>query len=243
MMWVLAVDTSSPGGAVALLRDDDVIVERAGHPGTSHVVQLPGAIADVLAEAALTPKALDLLAVASGPGAFTALRVGLATVQGLAVSLDRPTVGVSSLAAAAWRYFDAHPGAVCCAVWLEGGRGDVFAAAFRRPGDGSGWPLSEAAAPTVATPPATLERWRHVLPADAPLLLGPGGPGRRDAVASGRLVVAGEAPLAVPVARIAWRAHAAGLSGPPHALAPLYVRRPDAEVERDRRLGVGAPSR
>ena len=81
------------------------------------------------------------------------------------------------------------------------------------------------------------------MPADAPLLLGPGGGGRAEAMAAGWAVVAADAPLAVPIGRIAWRAHAAGRSGPPHALAPLYVRRPDAEVERDRRLGVGGPSR
>ena len=243
MMWVLAIDTSSPGGAVALLRDDDVIVEHAGDPAVSHVVRLPGALAEVLAAATLAPSALDLLAVASGPGAFTGLRVGLATVQGLALALDRPTVGVSSLAAAAWRYFDQEPAIATCAVWLDGARGDVFAAAFARPAGGAGaWPLEEIVAPSVDTPAATLERWRQVVPAGAPLLLGPGARGREQAIAAGRLVVAAEAPLAVPVGRIAWRAHAAGRSGPPHALAPLYVRRPDAEVERDRRLGVGVPS-
>ncbi len=134
MMWVLALDTSSPGGAVALLRDDEPAVERAGDPALSHVERLPRAIADVLAEADLQPSALDLLAVASGPGAFTGLRVGLATVQGLALALDRPAIGVSALAAAAWRAFAGEPAMTICGVWLDAARGDVFAAAFGRAG-------------------------------------------------------------------------------------------------------------
>ena len=81
MMWVLALDTSSPGGAVAVLRDDEVVVERAGDPKRSHAERLPRVVADALADAGLAPRALDVLAVASGPGAFTGLRVGLATEE------------------------------------------------------------------------------------------------------------------------------------------------------------------
>jgi hypothetical protein len=52
--------------------------------------------------------------------------------------------------------------------------------------------------------------------------------------------VVADLPLAGAVGRIAGRLHAAGRTGPPHALAPIYVRRPDAEVERDRRRAAGA---
>lgn len=238
-MWVLAVDTSSPAGAVALLRDSEVVVERRGDPAHSHAARLPGLAAGVLAEAGLAPPALDLLAVAAGPGAFTALRVGLATVQGLALALDRPAVGVSSLAATAWRHFQEAPALTCCAVWLDGARGDVFAAVFARPAPPATWPLDEVAAATVAAPLTTAALWQSTVPADAPVLLGPGAPGREAAGAAGRIVIAVEQPLAVPVGRIGRLVHLAGGSGPPHALAPLYVRRPDAEVERDRRLGAG----
>ena len=152
MMWVLALDTSSPGGAVALLRDDEPAVERAGDPALSHAERLPRAIADVLAEAGLPPSALDLLAVASGPGAFTGLRVGLATVQGLALALDRPAIGVSALAAAAWRAFAGEPAMAVCGVWLDAARGDVFAAAFGRPA---------APLPTGRWSSSPLRRWRR----------------------------------------------------------------------------------
>jgi tRNA threonylcarbamoyladenosine biosynthesis protein TsaB len=244
MMWVLALDTSSPGGAVALLRDDEPAVERAGDSAFSHAERLPRAIADVLAEAELPPSALDLLAVASGPGAFTGLRVGLATVQGLALALDRPAVGVSALAAAAWRAFAGEPALTICGVWLDAARGEVFAAAFGRPAAPlPDWPLVELAAASVATPALTLHEWHGVVPQHAPLLLGPAARGRDEASAAGHPIVAAEAPLAVAVGRIGRLAHLAGQSGPPHALTPLYVRRPDAEVERDRRLGVDVSGR
>jgi tRNA threonylcarbamoyladenosine biosynthesis protein TsaB len=238
MMWVLAVDTSSPGGAVALLRDSDLVVERHGAPEWSHAEHLPAMLAALLADAGIAPSALDLFAVATGPGSFTGLRVGLATVQGLALALDRLTVGVPSLAATAWRHFHDAPQTSRCGVWRDGARGDVFAAAFSRPASGS-WPLDDLTAVTVAAPRVVAAAWESMLPPDAPVLLGPGAPGREAAAAAGRVVIAADLPLAVPVGRIGRLVHDAGGSGPPHAVAPLYVRRPDAEVERDRRLGRG----
>jgi tRNA threonylcarbamoyladenosine biosynthesis protein TsaB len=241
MMWVLAVDTSSPGGAVALLRDSEVVVERRGEPDHSHAEHLPPMLAAVLADAGIPPSAIDLFTVATGPGSFTGLRVGLAAVQGLALALDRPTVGVPSLAATAWRYFQDTPQSPRCGVWRDGARGDVFAAAFGRPASGS-WPLDDLTAVTVAAPGAVAVAWESVVAPDAPVLLGPGAPGREAATATGRIVIAADQPLAVPVGRIGRLIHHAGGSGPPHSLVPLYVRRPDAEVERDRRRGR-APTR
>lgn len=241
MIWILAVDTSSPVGAVALVRDDAVVIDRAGDPAVSHAERLPAAIDAVLVEAGVRATTLDVLAVAAGPGAFTGLRVGLATIQGLALALDRPTAGVSSLAAVAWRQFDGWHGCDCCGVWLDGARGDVFAAAYRRPPAADvSWPLVEIAPATVARPDATLAAWHDLLPLDGPLLLGPGGTRHAQAAGYARSVVVADRPLAGAVGRIAGRLHAAGLTGPPHALAPIYVRRPDAEVERDRRRAAGA---
>jgi len=240
MIWILAVDTSSPGGAVALVGGDRVVLDRAGDPVMSHAEQLPAAIGAALAEAGVPATALDVLAVAAGPGAFTGLRVGLATIQGLALALDRPTAGVSSLAAVAWRHFDSHRENDSCGVWLDGARGDVFAAAYRRPAATDSWPLVELAAPTVARPDAVLTAWHSGLRLDGPLLLGPGGTRHADAAGTARPVVVADRPLAGAVGRIAGRLHAAGRTGPPHALAPIYVRRPDAEVERDRRRAAGA---
>ena len=244
MMWVLALDTSSPGGAVALLRDDEPAVERAGDPALSHAERLPRAIADVLAEAGLQPSALDLLAVASGPGAFTGLRVGLATVQGLALALDRPAIGVSALAAAAWRAFAGEPAMTVCGVWLDAARGDVFAAAFGRPAAPlPDWPLVELAAASVATPALTLHEWHGVVPRARAAAAGTGRTRPRRGLRGRASHRCRRGAAGGRRGRIGRRAHLAGHSGPPHALTPLYVRRPDAEVERDRRLGVDVSGR
>ncbi|MGD9904629.1 MAG: tRNA (adenosine(37)-N6)-threonylcarbamoyltransferase complex dimerization subunit type 1 TsaB [Vicinamibacterales bacterium] len=243
MFWILAVDTSAPGGAVALVANDAVVVERAGDPAVSHGERLPAAIDAVLADAGLTAAALDLMAVAAGPGAFTGLRVGLATIQGLALALDRPAVGVGCLPALAWRHFEVDAHADACGVWLDGARGDVFAAAFRRAdATASTWPPVEIAAPVVVPPEVALAGWREVLAGGAPLVLGPGA-ARHAAAAGDRPATVADQPLAGTVGRIGGRLHAAGAAGPPHALIPIYVRRPDAEVERDRRRAAGASTR
>jgi tRNA A37 threonylcarbamoyladenosine modification protein TsaB len=151
---------------------------------------------------------------------------------------------VSSLAATAWRVFADHGVVTACGVWLDAARGDVFAAAFARPAAGaSDWPLVELLSPEVATPDAVLREARAALPAGAPIVLGPGARGREVLDDHGCRVLESPSPLAVAVGRIARRIHAAGGAGPPEALTPLYVRRPDAEVERDRRLGVPTPDR
>ena len=105
-MWLLALETTTREGSVALLRDDDVVAARPGDPALSHAERLPADFAAVLAVAGLAPSAIDLFAVATGPGGFTGLRIGLAAVQGLALSLDRPVAGVASLPALAWAAFD-----------------------------------------------------------------------------------------------------------------------------------------
>jgi tRNA threonylcarbamoyladenosine biosynthesis protein TsaB len=242
-MWVLALDTSAPDGSVAVLRDDTVIVEQRGSADRSHAERLPQALHAALAIAGIGPGALDLLGVATGPGAFTGLRVGLATVQGLALALDRPVAGVSTLAATAWQQLDGAADWSAVGVWLDAARGDVFAAAYARPANRpDGWPLQTLAAPTVAAPDATLALWRDTAAAGVPLVLGAGARGADVARTAGQDVHDARAPLAATLGRLALRAHRAGRSGPPHALAPEYVRRPDAEVERDRRRGPATPA-
>lgn len=100
-MWLLAVDTSSKDASVALLRDDRLVALVAPLSEEQHSVQLFRNIEQALAEASIGLPDLDLYAVASGPGAFTALRVGLTVVKGLAEMHSKPVVPVSVLEAVA----------------------------------------------------------------------------------------------------------------------------------------------
>ena len=103
-MFILGIDTSGRDGSVALARESEGRFEVLGAvplAGGTYSAQLIPAISALLASASLAKSAIDLLAVASGPGSFTGLRVGLSTVKGLAEALKKPIVAVSVLAATA----------------------------------------------------------------------------------------------------------------------------------------------
>jgi tRNA threonylcarbamoyladenosine biosynthesis protein TsaB len=257
---ILALDTTTRAGSVAVTDDDMLLAVVDGDASRTHGERLPGEIARALAEAGLTSRELALLAVAVGPGAFTGLRIGLAAIQGLAMVLEIPVVGVSALDALAWeasavrRDEERH-----VITWMDAQRGEVFAAHYVDPfkGDGGGEPAGEpdtgndnpahqasaaadaASSAVVGHPDAVLSLW-HIGQAEGVIAVGDGAVRYRGALEAryGECCRVIDTPLTLgpAVARIGRRAAARGLAGPPHALQPLYVRRPDAELERQRRL-------
>lgn len=99
-MNLLALDTSSEGCSAALLANGEM-TERFELAPRRHTRLLMPMVKELLAEKALVPADLDVLAFACGPGSFTGLRIATGVVQGLAWGLDIPVVPVSSLAAVA----------------------------------------------------------------------------------------------------------------------------------------------
>ena len=89
-MRVLSLDTTGRTGSLALFVDGRPVDVRTGDPDRSHGQRLPGEIQDLLAAHGLAARDVDLFAVAAGPGSFTGLRVGIATIQGLALVTGRP---------------------------------------------------------------------------------------------------------------------------------------------------------
>jgi tRNA threonylcarbamoyladenosine biosynthesis protein TsaB len=231
---VLALDTTTRGGSVAVADGDRLLAVLAGDESRTHGERLPGEIARALEQAGLTRDRIDLLAVATGPGAFTGLRIGIAAVQGLAMTLNRPVAGVSALDALAEQVLQPAESsdAELIIPWMDAQRGDVFATLIDRR---SGATLE---APAAANPKALLEAWRSHLTNRRAIFIG-------DAATRDRAVIeqAGAglwetrvpAPLAPQIAIIGRRRAENGEAGPPHALEPIYVRRPDAEIERDNR--------
>lgn len=235
-MWVLALDTTSRDGSVALVRGAEVVVERAGDAAWTHAERLPADLRAVLDDAGLPLSAVDLVAVATGPGAFTGLRIGLAAAQGLALALDRPAAGVPSLAALAWDVLDRRPDDAAGA-WVDATRGEVYAAAYRRAPHERAWPLLPLVPPMSASPATVLHAWHGLVPAGLPVALVPPAVAPGGLAAAGLTAVGAAPRLAGLVGRIGALVYAAGGAGPAAALAPEYVRRPDVEIARDRERG------
>jgi tRNA threonylcarbamoyladenosine biosynthesis protein TsaB len=96
-MKILAVDTATKSCSVAVIDGDTLLAESTSFDGQTHSRQLLNIIDTVLGQAGLNIAQLDGFAVSIGPGSFTGLRIGISSVKGLAFSLNKPVVGVSSL--------------------------------------------------------------------------------------------------------------------------------------------------
>jgi tRNA threonylcarbamoyladenosine biosynthesis protein TsaB len=208
---ILAVDTTSEYGSVALLRGDELLDEMPLHAPKGFAQVLYGHLAEILERQALKVGDIDCFAAASGPGSFTGVRVGLACVKGLAEAVGRPAVAVSNLQAIA--LFGTAP---LRAAVLDAHRGEVYGAVYD----------AEARLVTDESV-APFDAWIETLPAGelefvtsgfAPPLAG-----TRFERAAMRL-----APrvLAGAIARLASRAEPRD----PAALDANYVRRSDAEL-------------
>ena len=123
-MRILAIETSSPRGSVALVEHQRCVAALSHERENSHVEELPGLIERVLADAGWAKHSIERVAVGTGPGSFTGLRVGVALAQGISEGLEVPLVGVCSLAAMAGAVPEAVSG-VRCPV-LDARRGEVF---------------------------------------------------------------------------------------------------------------------
>ena len=142
MRWMLVVDTCGAEGAVAVadlsLAEGKQVVSRRGLAGRETQERLMSAIAEVLRESGLSgPRELHALAVVSGPGSFTGVRVGMAAVKGLSEATGLPVIAISRLAMLAAMHRSegnrqdlAHNDVTH--AWLDAGRGDIYAGLYRQ---------------------------------------------------------------------------------------------------------------
>jgi len=101
-MKILAIDTSSTSATCAIMDEDKLLVEYTLNHKLTHSQKIMPMIKDALNSCGLKPEDIDVFAVAKGPGSFTGLRIGVATVNGLAQAVNKKVVGVSTLDALAF---------------------------------------------------------------------------------------------------------------------------------------------
>ncbi|MDI6849010.1 MAG: tRNA (adenosine(37)-N6)-threonylcarbamoyltransferase complex dimerization subunit type 1 TsaB [Candidatus Saccharicenans sp.] len=131
-MLLLAVDTTTRFGSVAVVRGGEVLAEVNYVSPSSHSRQVFRAMDEVIRVAGLKFNDLEGLAVAAGPGSFTGIRIGLSLMKALALASNLPLAGVSALDALALKLL--LPGVEVMAPMIDARKGEVFAAAYRPEG-------------------------------------------------------------------------------------------------------------
>lgn len=227
-MRILAIDTSTAIGSVALLDESTPFAQVSEAVPQRHLEWLAPAIQRLLASAGQQPGQVGAVAVATGPGSFTSLRIGLATALVWARAQNIPIVGVPTLQAMAMSV--EASGLVC--PMLDARRGEVSAALFRRDGT-----LTRVMDVMLAPIDVLLTR----LPTGSPITFTGDALARyASSVRAQRpdavlISPEGQSPLAVAVGRLAWGRLSAGEHDDPYSLRPIYVRPPTDKGElRDR---------
>lgn len=130
-MKILALDSSATVATVALCENDRLLSEYTVNNGNTHSETLLPMIEAVLTSFSLTARDIDLFAASAGPGSFTGVRIGAATLKGLAFGTGKPCVSVSTLEALAFN-LSACAGLICPV--MNARRSQVYTALFRSDG-------------------------------------------------------------------------------------------------------------
>lgn len=222
---ILAVETATLAGSIAIARGEEVIGELSGDPAVSHSNTLLADLDRLLADTQVKLREIDLFAVAVGPGSFTGLRIGIATVKALAATLARPCAAIPTLQTIAL----AGGASDASVVLLPAGRGEVFAQLFSVSIDGTVTAVDE---PSHLAPQKMIDKYgsRQKL-----LWCGEGAITQRELIersSAGKewQIAASPQNLARYVAALALRNYRNDRLVAPDALQAIYVRPSDAEL-------------
>lgn len=223
-MIILALDSAANACSAALLRDGGVVACRLVATERGHSECLAPLIRDVMTEAGISFSRVDVVAVTVGPGAFTGLRIGLATARGLALAAGVPCLGVTTLEAMAHAIPLEQRRGRSVLVVLDAKRSDVYGQAFT-------WNLEPLGPPTALLP----HEVAGLVPA-GPVVVA--GDAAETVVISlenaGHAVTVLEEIRFPDAAVVAALVHARVSAGESMAApAPLYLRPPDARIPTD----------
>ncbi len=228
-MYILGIETSTKTGSVAVLSENGVVAQYCLNIEVTHSERLMTMVDRVLGDTGMTISQLDGFAVAVGPGSFTGLRIGLSTVKGLAIALNRPVAAVPTLLALAWNIpYPAHP---VCAM-LDARKNEVYTAFYIHDGI-----TLRQTMPETAIPLSRLES--HIT--GKTIFTGEAAYVHREQIESlfgGQALIAPRTvvlPSAATVAELGLEMINSGRYTDPDSLVPLYIRRPEAEVAWEKR--------
>jgi tRNA threonylcarbamoyladenosine biosynthesis protein TsaB len=128
-MLLLALDTSTKNSSVAICSESECYVEHTWQSGNNHSVELLATLQRFCIQAQISLSDVELIAVATGPGSFNGVRVALATAKTLALVLQKPLIGVSTLDMIAYQQRASGRDGPVCAI-LEAGRSEIYAASY-----------------------------------------------------------------------------------------------------------------
>ncbi len=230
-MIVLGIDTATPRAGIAVVRGKNTLASLFTDGDKTHSETLLVSLVSLIGKAGITLGDVDLLALGLGPGAFTALRVGVTTVKALSYGLAVPVVGISTLdvlARGVMEYEGGYKGLV--APVIDARKGEVYTALFRTDGNGD---IGKIGDYLNLTP----EELFSSIESDI-LVLG-----------NGVSVLGDDLKKNIKIApKKFWDPNPSVLSfmaidkfmesggDDPSTITPLYVRRSDAEMNRDRNV-------
>ena len=222
---ILAVETATLAGSLALTRGEELIASVSGDPAVSHSNTLLADLDKLLSRTTFKLADIDLFAVAVGPGSFTGLRIGIATVKGLAATLAKPCAAVPTLQAVAL----AGGVSEASVALLPAGRGEVFAQLFSVSADA----VTALDEPSHIAPQKMIDKYSSL---EKAVWCGEGALAQRELIESSAAakdwrVAPRTDNLARYVAALSLRKFNRGEMTAPDALQAIYVRPSDAELK------------
>ncbi len=227
----LAIDTSTDTASLALADNGKILAGVSWCCNRNHTIELLPRLEELLKQNNLDLKSLDAVMVAIGPGSYNGLRVGISTAKGLALGLDIPIIGLSTLEGIAYQHTDT--GLPICPL-LDVRRDEIAAALFQKQ-NGRWLRLKEEHITTLETlysqiKDKTIFCGDYISHVENKLRSGLG----TKAVIATQATSSGLAPLLISLGLIRFKA---GVFDPPASLQPLYLRQP--AITRPRKaLGV-----
>lgn len=233
-MKILAIDTSASSGSITLLEDDRLLAELTTCIQKTHAERLLPSIKNLLDNAGIKIEDIDGFALTTGPGSFTGLRIGLSTIKGLAWSLNKPIVSVSTLEALAMNIpYSDKP---ICPV-LDARKKEVYAGIYKV---ADYWPIS-VTADSAIVPEALVKKIK-----EPTIFLGDGVNiiaecGMRNAEFNSELRTPNSKLIFAPphlwpikasnIGLLAWKKFQSGAIDSPENIGLNYLRSSEAEIK------------